>query len=74
MQTVRQALKRDVTQAHEGLEGASLLFYYLFDDWRAVYLTVAEYSLRLGRLVCTLPPLFKIMLITNSETKSFMTW
>ena len=52
MQTVRQALKLDPAQAHPGLEGASLLFYYLFDDWRAVYLTVATYHKRLDELVC----------------------
>ncbi|KAG4425644.1 hypothetical protein IFR04_001106 [Cadophora malorum] len=50
MQTVRQALKLDPAQAHPGLEGASLLFYYLFDDWRAVYLTVATYHKRLDEL------------------------
>ncbi|PVH87189.1 hypothetical protein DL98DRAFT_510047 [Cadophora sp. DSE1049] len=50
MQTVRQALKLDPAQAHPGLEGASLLFYYLFDDWRAVYSTVATYHKRLDEL------------------------
>jgi hypothetical protein len=50
MQTVRQALTLDVAQAHEGPEGASLLFYYLFDDWRAVYLTVAKYHAELDGL------------------------
>ncbi|KAL2067302.1 hypothetical protein VTL71DRAFT_1726 [Oculimacula yallundae] len=50
MQTVRQALKLDPTQTQPGLEGASLLFYYLFDDWRAVYSTVAMYSKRLDEL------------------------
>ncbi|KAH9210573.1 hypothetical protein DL95DRAFT_370770 [Leptodontidium sp. 2 PMI_412] len=50
MQTVRQALKLDPGQGHPGLEGASLLFYYLFDDWRAVYSTVAMYHKRLDEL------------------------
>ncbi|CZS90673.1 hypothetical protein WAI453_004041 [Rhynchosporium graminicola] len=50
MQTVRQALKLDPFQSHSGLEGASLLFYYLFDDWRAVFSTVAMYHKRLDEL------------------------
>ncbi|KAK0104499.1 hypothetical protein ONS95_004787 [Cadophora gregata] len=50
LQTVRQALKLDPAQGNPGREGASLLFYYLFDDWRAVYLTVATYHRRLDEL------------------------
>ena len=50
MQTVRQALKQDVDESSMGLEGASLLFYYLFDDWRAVFFAVDMYSRRLAEL------------------------
>lgn len=50
MQTVRQALKDDVDELGQGMEGSSLLFYYLFDDWRAVFRTVAMYKQRLGEL------------------------
>jgi hypothetical protein len=49
MQSVRQAL--DPTQADLGVEGASNLFYYLFDDWRAVYSTIGAYRQRLKELV-----------------------
>jgi hypothetical protein len=52
MQTVRQALELDATQASTGIEGSSNLFYYLFDDWRAVYSTIAAYRARLAKLVC----------------------
>lgn len=41
MQTVRQVLDLNTAHANSGTEGASNLFYYLFDDWRAVYKTVA---------------------------------
>ncbi|ATZ55154.1 hypothetical protein BCIN_11g04390 [Botrytis cinerea B05.10] len=41
MQSVRQVLDLNTAQANSGTEGASNLFYYLFDDWRAVYKTVA---------------------------------
>jgi hypothetical protein len=51
MQTVRQALKNDVDESGQGMQGASLLFYYLFDDWRAVFFTVAMYKQRLSELV-----------------------
>lgn len=54
MQTVRQALKHDVDELGQGMEGSSLLFYYLFDDWRAVFCTVAMYKQRLSELVCFL--------------------
>ncbi|KAI9644656.1 hypothetical protein NHQ30_006680 [Ciborinia camelliae] len=40
MQTVRQVLDLNAAHANNGIEGASNLFYYLFDDWRAVYATV----------------------------------
>lgn len=51
MQTVRQALDLDANQGDPGIEGASNLFYYLFDDWRAVYTTVAQFQIRLHELV-----------------------
>ena len=57
MQTVRQALQLDSAQADPGIEGASNLFYYLFDDWRAVYSTFAAFGERLKKLVYfSLPP------------------
>jgi hypothetical protein len=52
IQTIRQALKFDEDGADPGLEGASNLFYYLFDDWRAVYKTISSYRRRLDELVC----------------------
>lgn len=55
MQTVRQALELDAAQAHSGVEGSSNLFYYLFDDWRAVYSTIAAYRARLKELVSVFP-------------------
>lgn len=51
MQTVRQALDPNSHGADLGVEGASNLFYYLFDDWRAVYVTVAGFHDRLDELV-----------------------
>jgi hypothetical protein len=51
MQTVRQTLKLDAVQSNPGIEGASNLYYYLFDDWRAVYHTIAMYHQRLEDLV-----------------------
>ncbi|OWP04892.1 hypothetical protein B2J93_4218 [Marssonina coronariae] len=50
MKTVRQALKLDSASESAGVEGASLLFHYLFDDWRGVYSTVATYRKRLDEL------------------------
>jgi len=49
MQTVRQALEQEPPGAdtHPGVEGASNLFYYLFDDWGAVYATINAYGHRL---------------------------
>lgn len=52
MQTVRDALE---TSDSWGLDGSSNLFYYLFDDWRAVYYTVAVFQKKLRGLVCHLP-------------------
>lgn len=54
MQTVRKALESDAGQVDPSLEGASSLFYYLFDDWRAVYRTVATFHSRLEELVSNL--------------------
>jgi len=54
MQTVRQVLELDEAQANPGIEGASNLFYYLFDDWRAVYATVSSFQKRLHDLQQTI--------------------
>lgn len=51
LQTVRYALKSEAGKASPGIEGSSLLFYYLFDDWRAVYSTVGKFHHRLDTLV-----------------------
>jgi hypothetical protein len=48
LQSVRQSLDLD---SNPGVEGASNLFYYLFDDWRAVYSTVGAFRDRLNVLV-----------------------
>lgn len=50
MQTVRQVLDLNTAHANNGTEGASNLFYYLFDDWRAVYATVAFFRASLQEL------------------------
>ncbi|KAG0649983.1 hypothetical protein D0Z07_3752 [Hyphodiscus hymeniophilus] len=50
MITVRQALGLDAAATDSGTEGSSNLFYYLFDDWRAVYSTIAAYRARLREL------------------------
>ncbi|KAF8867211.1 hypothetical protein BDZ45DRAFT_710207 [Acephala macrosclerotiorum] len=50
MITIRQSLKEDLHDTNPGVEGTSLLFYYLFDDWQAVYTTVAKYKKRLEQL------------------------
>lgn len=54
IQTVRQALKspdeEETAPVSAGVEGASSLFYYLFDDWRAVYSTVGNFQFRLNEL------------------------
>jgi hypothetical protein len=52
LQTVRGALNSedDNERAHEG---ASNLFYYLFDDWHAAYSTVAGFQSTLSSLVST---------------------
>jgi hypothetical protein len=51
MQSVRSALG-DLDGEDPAVEGASNLFYYLFDDWRAVYSTVAIFGRRLKSFVC----------------------
>lgn len=53
IQTIRQTLALDSADTDPGLEGASNLFYYLFDDWRAVYKTISRYRQRLNELVCS---------------------
>lgn len=60
LQTVRGALKleSDEDSAHEG---ASNLFYYLFDDWHAAYETVAGFQSTLGNLVRKCCGKFNIM-------------
>jgi hypothetical protein len=60
LQTVRYALRAEAVQAAPGIEGSSLLFYYLFDDWRAVYSTVGRYQLRLDKLVWIFHQIFNI--------------
>ncbi|KAG4032370.1 hypothetical protein MFRU_007g02740 [Monilinia fructicola] len=50
MQSVRQVLDMNAAHANNGIEGASNLFYYLFDDWRAVYATVAFFRGSLQKL------------------------
>jgi len=52
IQSVRHALDPDSLHANVGIEGASNLFYYLFDDWRAVYSTISNFRHRLEELVC----------------------
>jgi hypothetical protein len=50
LQSVRLALG-DLDGEDPAVEGASNLFYYLFDDWRAVYSTVAVFEKRLEKFV-----------------------
>lgn len=61
VQSVRYALKSDVgvlpSQTTPDIEGSSLLLYYLFDDWRAVYSTVGKFHDRLNTLVSKSYPL-----------------
>ena len=58
VQTVRYALKSDLpAQTTPDVEGSSLLLYYLFDDWRAVYSTVGKFHHRLNTLVSKTYPL-----------------
>ncbi|RDW94480.1 hypothetical protein BP5796_00243 [Coleophoma crateriformis] len=49
MQSVRQALPESASY-NAGIEGASNLFYYLFDDWRAVYASLSRFHKRLEAL------------------------
>jgi hypothetical protein len=60
LQTVRGALDPD-NNTHHAHEGASNLFYYLFDDWHAAYETVAGFQSTLGNLVSLPVPLYKII-------------
>ncbi|KAM3073070.1 hypothetical protein ACMFMG_008788 [Clarireedia jacksonii] len=47
MQSIRPALDLE-RPLENGREGASNLFYYLFDDWRAVYVTAALFKKELA--------------------------
>ncbi|PQE25921.1 adp-ribosylation factor protein [Rutstroemia sp. NJR-2017a BBW] len=49
VQSIRPALDLE-RPAENGHEGASNLFYYLFDDWRAVYVTAALFKKSLHEL------------------------
>jgi hypothetical protein len=60
LQDVRYALRAEAVQAAPGIEGSSLLFYYLFDDWRAVYSTVGRFHFRLDKLVRIFHQIFNI--------------
>ncbi|RDL41990.1 uncharacterized protein BP5553_01969 [Venustampulla echinocandica] len=60
MQTVRDALGSSDSW---GIDGASNLFYYLFDDWRAVYCTVAVFQKKLRGLR-------KAILLTTSKSSA----
>jgi hypothetical protein len=73
MQSVRQALESD---ANPGVEGASNLFYYLFDDWRAVYSTIAAFRIRLEKLVRVLSLAVHLATLTFycSNTIFLKTW
>lgn len=52
LQSVRHSLDSDESdQSTAGIEGASNLFYYLFDDWYTVYAMIDQYSKRLQELV-----------------------
>ena len=51
LQAVRSSLNAEAVKDAPGVEGSSLLFYYLFDDWRAVYSTVGRFHDRLDTLV-----------------------
>ncbi|RFU36044.1 hypothetical protein B7463_g357, partial [Scytalidium lignicola] len=55
MQSVRPALDSDESaKSKVGIEAASNLFYYLFDDWRIVYTTIDSYKIRLKHLQSTI--------------------
>jgi hypothetical protein len=68
IQTIRQTLDLEGEEAsgkEPGREGSSNLFYYLFDDWRAVYTTISRYRKTLEALVC-----LANHITTNVETNS----
>lgn len=52
MVSIRNALQEGAPNEW-GNEGASNLFYYLFDDWRAVYQAMETFQDRLKALVWT---------------------
>jgi len=68
MQTVRQAREHDNGRI-DPKEGASSLFYYLFDDWRAVYTTVSAFHDRLENLVSALQLVPNHSLLTSISAK-----
>ena len=75
LQTVRYALKSEAAKAEPGIEGSSLLFYYLFEDWRAVYTTVGRFQQRLTNLVqIPNPHSVHFELTYISKMKFLMTW
>jgi hypothetical protein len=75
MQTVRQGLDLGAAQEDVGIEGASNLFYYLFDDWRAVYATIATFRNRLEELVSFhFSDNATNILIRSRKEKSWVTW
>lgn len=49
MQTIRPLISFD--DADPGIVGSNVLFYYLFDDWRAVYGSIAGFRQDLANLV-----------------------
>ncbi|KAG9245642.1 hypothetical protein BJ878DRAFT_418765 [Calycina marina] len=50
IQSVRQAVDSNTLPGLPGVERASNLFYYLFDDWRAVFFTMSAFRKRLEAL------------------------
>lgn len=49
--SVRKALDWDLAQENAGVEAASNLFYYLFDDWHTAYGLINTYHTKLVNLV-----------------------
>jgi hypothetical protein len=71
LQAIRQALEDNSDVMEMGRKGSSLLFYYLFEDWRAVFFTVAMYDKRLGQLVCSVTPLPLRLLMSIAQNDSW---
>jgi hypothetical protein len=51
MISVRELLKKDVLEKDYGTDGASNLFYYLFDNWHGTYLLISDIQRRLAHIV-----------------------